>query len=217
MKLMLVDDHPLFLEGLQNLLETHGIKVLGTASNGKQAITRACELKPDVVLMDIAMPVLSGLDAIQPIRQALPGVKIVMLTTFDDDENLFESIKRGASGYLLKNLNADELVSLLQALEHGDPPMSPGLAGRLINEFARQPANIIATTPTEQDKNAATLTNRQAEVLNLVAQGKTYKEVAMQLNLSERTIKYHMEKILETLQVENRSQAIARTARHHDK
>jgi len=140
MKVMLVDDHPLFLEGIKNLLETHGIEVVGTAGNGSQAVGRARALKPDVILMDIEMPGSGGLDAIRPIKKEMPEVKIVMLTSFDDDENLFEAVKRGASGYLLKNLNAGELIALLHTLEQGEAPLSPGLAARLLTEFACQAA-----------------------------------------------------------------------------
>jgi two-component system NarL family response regulator len=213
MRVMLVDDHPLFLEGLQNLLQAHGVEVAGTAGNGKQALIQARKLKPDVILMDIAMPVCSGLDAIRPIKEEMPRVKIVMLTSFDDNEDLFEAVKRGASGYLLKNLNAGELVTLLHALERGEAPLSPGLAARLLVEFARQTDKAKPDSATEQEKTVARLTQRQADVLDLVAQGKTYKEAGAELNLSERTIKYHMEKILEMLQLENRSQAIAYAAR----
>ncbi len=213
MKVMLVDDHPLFLEGLQNLLEAHGVEVAGTAGNGKQALIQARKVKPDVILMDIAMPVCSGLDAIRPIKEEMPRVKIVMLTSFDDNEDLFEAVKRGASGYLLKNLNAGELVTLLHALEQGEAPLSPGLAARLLVELARQADKAKPDSTTEQEKTDARLTQRQADVLNLIAQGKTYKEAGTELNLSERTIKYHMEKILEMLQLENRSQAIAYAAR----
>lgn len=210
---MLVDDHPLFLEGLQNLLQAHGIEVAGTAVNGKQALIQARKLKPDVILMDIAMPVCSGLDAIRPIKEEMPQVKIVMLTSFDDNEDLFEAVKRGASGYLLKNLNAGELVTLLHELEQGEAPLSPGLAARLLVELARQSDKAKPDSATEQEKTDARLTRRQEQVLNLIAQGKTYKEAGAELNLSERTIKYHMEKILEMLQLENRSQAIAYAAR----
>lgn len=210
MRIMLVDDHPLFLEGLGNLLVTHSFEVVGTAANGKQALIKARELKPDVILMDIAMPVCSGLDAIAPIKQEMPGVKIVMLTSFDDDEDLFTAIKRGASGYLLKNLNADELFTLLDELEKGEPPLSPGLAARLLAEFQRDKNKPVSAAKPE--KQIAGLTHRQADVLNLIAQGKTYKQAATELHLSERTIKYHMDKILEALQLENRSQAIAYAA-----
>src|SRR4030042_6986366 len=172
MRVMLVDDHPLFLEGLQNLLQAHGVEVAGTAGNGKQALIQARKLKPDVILMDIAMAVVSGLDAIRPIKEEMPRVKIVMLTSFDDNEDLFEAVKRGASGYLLKNLNAGELVTLLHALEQGEAPLSPGLAARLLVEFARQADKAKPDSATEQEKTAARLTQRQADGLNLGAPGK---------------------------------------------
>ncbi len=213
MKVLLVDDHPLFLEGLQNLLEAHGITVIGIAGNGREAISQAHALKPDVILMDIAMPVCSGLEAIAPIKAEMPLVKIVMLTSFDDDKNLFESIKRGASGYLLKNLNAGELVTLLGSLEQGEPPLSPGLAVRLLDEFGRQGIENQPTISGEPLKAGDKLTERQRDVLNLLARGLTYKEVGAALNLTERTVKYHMERILELLQLENRAQAIAYAAR----
>lgn len=206
MKVMLADDHPLFLEGLQNLLETHGIEIVGTAANGQQAIEKARALKPDVILMDIEMPVLSGLDAIRPIKKELPQTKIVMLTSFDDDENLFEAIKSGASGYLTKNLNAKELFAMIDTMRQGEPPLSPGMAARLMDEFACR-ANE-KQTETAQDKAMGALTERQNEVLDLVSQGMTYKEVGAALGLTERTVKYHMEKILDQLHLENRAQAI---------
>lgn len=234
MKIMLVDDHPLFLEGLKYLLETHGLEVAGTAGNGSQALERARMLKPDVILMDIEMPGGSGLDAIRPLKKELPGVKIVMLTSFDDNENLFEAVKRGASGYLLKNLNAEELVDLLNSLELGEAPLSPGLAARLLEEFARQAGEkkqdaLTDREETSERKEAASrkepagreeaagqlkkLTERQTEVLNLVARGLSYKEVGAALGLAERTIKYHMERILELLRLENKAQVIAYAAR----
>jgi len=213
MRILLVDDHSLFLEGLQNLLEAHGIEVAGTAGTGDQALILARKLKPDVILMDIAMPGRSGLDVIRPIKSELPHVKIVMLTAFDNDENLFEAVRRGASGYLLKNLNADDLLALLHRLDQGDAPLSSGLAARLLEEFARQ-ADKTGRDASGKAKLAA-LTERQAEVLALVAQGKTYKVVGAALHVSERTVKYHMERILETLHLENRAQAIAQTS-HKD-
>lgn len=231
MKVMLVDDHPLFLEGVKNLLETYGIEVAGTAGSGGQAVERARTLKPDVILLDVEMPGGSGLDAIRPIKKEMPEVKIVMLTSFDDDENLFEAVKRGASGYLLKNLNAEELMALLHTLEQGEAPLSPGLAARLLAEFARQAAvnemEAASGRGADTGREAAAsrkvaagrkeaedmLTPRQAEVLGLVAKGMSYKEVGAALNLSERTVKYHMERILELLRLENKAQAIAYAAR----
>jgi two-component system NarL family response regulator len=217
MRIMLVDDHPLFIEGLQNLLEVHGLEVIGTAGDGIQALIKARELKPDVILMDIAMPHGGGLEAITPIKAEMPKVKIVMLTSFDNDDNLFEAIKRGASGYLLKNLKAEELVSLLRDLEHGDSPLSPGLAARLLNEFARHAGGTKAETPRGAEKESDKLAPRQIEILNLVAEGKTYKEVGVAMSLTERTVKYHMGRILELLQLENKAQAIAYLAREQHK
>lgn len=216
---MLVDDHSLFLEGLQYLLETHGIEVAGTAGNCTQAMERVRTLKPDVILLDIEMPGGSGLDAIRPIKQEMPEVKIVLLTSFNDDENLFEAVKRGANGYLLKNLNAEELIALLHTLEQGEAPLSPGLAARLLEEFARQAAEkrqdslIDREEAAGREERVGKLTGRQNQVLNLVAQGMSYKEIGAVLGLSERTIKYHMERILEVLRLENRAQVIAHVAR----
>jgi two-component system NarL family response regulator len=217
MKILLVDDHPLFMEGLQNLLEAHGIEVIGTAGDGPQALVQARKLKPDVILMDIAMPGGSGLEAIWPIKAEIPQVKIVMLTAFDDDDNLFEAIKRGASGYLLKNLNAEDLISLLHDLELGEVPLSPGLAVRLLKEFAKPKDHLVQSSSIQVEKKNEKLTDQQNDILNMVAQGLTYKEIAAAMYLSERTIKYHMERILELLQLENRAQAISYAARKENK
>jgi len=208
MKVMLVDDHPLFLEGLRNLMETYEFEVVGTAGTGHEAVEKARVLKPDVILMDIELPGCSGIDVINPIKSEMPDVKIVMLTSFNEDEKLFEAVKRGASGYLLKNLQVAELLSLLQTLEMGEPPLSPGLAARLLEEFARQENEKKADVSAGHEFNGR-LTERQIEVLNLVAQGMSYKEIGAALELSTRTIKYHMNRIMELLQVENRAQAIA--------
>lgn len=222
MKVLLVDDHPLFLEGLQNLLETRGFVVVGAAENGHQAISMARSLQPDVILMDIAMPGCSGLEAIRPIKAELPQIKIVMLTSSDDDENLFAAVKKGASGYLLKNLHAEELFTMLNALDCGEAPLSPGLSARLLEEFARQADQKKPDASTEQEAVAeraeatVELTKRQAEVLKLLAQGMTYKEIGAFLSISERTVKYHVEKIRELTNLENRAQLIAYAARERD-
>ncbi len=141
-----------------------------------------------------------------------------MLTSFDDDENLFEAVKKGASGYLLKNLNAGELIALLHTLEQGEAPLSPGLAARLLEEFARwaaekEPAaSTKRETSVQYDDPANKLTERQTEVLNMVAQGMSYKEIGAALDISERTVKYHMERILEQLRLKNKAQVIAYAA-----
>jgi len=211
MKVLLVDDHPLFLEGLQNLLTARGIEVVGTAGDGLEALAKARALRPDVILMDIQMPRCNGLAATRLIKAELPNVKIVMLTVSEEDEDLFEAIKSGASGYLLKSLDAREFFGLLSGLDRGEAPLSPGLAARILEEFARQADRAGATIQVEEEEKR--LTPRQIEVLTLVAQGLTYKEVGTALCLSERAVKYHMGEILNQLHLENRAQVIAYAAR----
>lgn len=213
LKMMLVDDHPLFIEGLRYFLEIHGFEVAGVAENGREALEQARLLQPDVVLMDIEMPGGSGLEVIHPLKAALPGVKIVMLTSFDADEKLFEAVKRGASGYLLKTVKGEELLAMLAALARDDAPLSPGLAARLLAEFARQAAEKPPDGPADREEKMSKLSEKQIAVLDLVAQGKTYKEVGVALDLTERTVKYHMERILELLHLENRAQVITYAAR----
>ena len=218
MKVLLVDDHPLFLEGLQYLLETYGIDVIGLATNGKDALEKAQLLKPDIILMDIKMPDCSGLDALIMIKAEMPDIKIIMLTTSDEDSDLFDAIKFGASGYFLKNTNAKELVDMLSNIESNETSLSPGMATKLLGEF-RSSDSISGKQDNSfsqhvvEDKKAEQLTRRQFEVLELVAKGITYKEVGVILGLTERTVKYHMEKILELLHLENRAQMIAYATR----
>ena len=214
MKLMLVDDHPLFLEGLQYLLETYGIKVVGVAQNGREALKKARILNPDIILMDIKMPECSGMDALKLIKAEMPDIKIVILTTSEEDEDLFDAVKHGASGYLLKNTNAKTLVAMLSDLEKGEAPLSPGLAARLLREFRRSGAHERkAPQHLVEHNKVGQLTDRQLEVLEMVAKGISYKEAGEALGLAERTVKYHMERIIERLHYENRAQVIAYAAR----
>ena len=206
MNVLLVDDHHLLLEGLQNLLAAHGVDVVGLAHDGLEAVERARALRPDVILMDIRMPRCDGLEATRRIRAEMPEACIVILTTSDEDEDLFEAIKSGARGYLLKSMNADDLVQCLQQAREGVPPFSPGLATKLLGEFAR-----LARRPAMPPE--ATLTPRQHEVLTLVAEGLSYKEVGVRLSLSPRTIKYHMAEIMAQLHLEHRAQVLAYAAR----
>ena len=208
MRVLLVDDQPLFAEALQNLLAAHGLEVVGRAVDGLDALTKVRALRPDVILMDVKMPRCDGLQATRLIKAEWPDVKIVMLTVSEEDEDLFEAIKSGASGYLLKTLNASELFDLLSGLAQGEVPLSRGLAARILQEFGRQAGGVGADAPARA-KAFAGLTHRQSAVLTLVAQGLTYKEVGARLNLAERTVKFHMGKILERLHVRNRAQAIA--------
>lgn len=211
MKILLVDDHGLFLEGLGNLLRAGGYQVVGAARDGVEALQLARGLHPDVILMDIRMPRCDGLCATRLIHAEMPEIKIVMLTTSAEDADLFEALKNGASGYLLKNLEPNELFDYLAGLDRGEAPLSRELSARLLTEFAHQ-ANAL-------DEHAGTdllgalpgpeLTPRQREILGLVAGGSSYKEVAATLNLSENTVKYHMGEILQRLHLKNREQVVA--------
>ena len=210
MKLLLVDDHSLFLQSLRVLLSAKGYEVAGTASNGMEALKQTRLLCPDLILMDIEMPGCDGLCATRLIKAEMPQVKIVMLTVSASDENLFEAIKSGASGYLLKSQSADRFLEMIAHVEHGGAALPPELASRLLDEFARQAQHVempVEDSPSE-------LTARQLEILTLVAQGLTYSQIGEALHLSEATIRYHMGQILERLHLENRAQVIAYAARH---
>jgi DNA-binding NarL/FixJ family response regulator len=214
LKVMLVDDHNLFLEGLHNLLTSEGIQVVGTAHDGFEALNAARRLHPDVVLMDIHMPNCDGVSATRLIKAEMPEIKIVMLTMSEDEEDLFEAVRGGASGYLLKSLEADAFFGYLEDLHEGHPPFSPGLAEKILKAFAEQPTRpvrqVLPVDPVEGDARCAQqLTPRQMQILTLVAQGHTYREVAVTLSISERTVKYHMGEILNCLHMENRAQVIA--------
>ena len=210
-KVMLVDDHPLFMEGLQYVLKTHGIEVAGTAKTGQEALLKARVLNPDIIIMDIQMPGLSGLDALRLIKAEMPQIKVVMLTISEDDEDLFQAVKFGASGYLLKNTNANELINTISALENDEIPLSSGLASKLLREYKIKGINHIQDK--SQKSNLEQLTERHIKVLELASRGITYKEIGEILGLTERTVKYHMGRIIELLQLENRSQVVAYAAR----
>ncbi len=214
LRILLVDDHNLFLEGLSNLLTSEGLQVLGTAHDGFEALNQARRLHPDVILMDIHMPNCDGVSATRLIKAELPEIKIVMLTMSEDELDLFEAVRSGASGYLLKSLDADDFFDYLQDLQEGHPPFSPGLAEKILKVFAEQPTRPVSqalpVNPDEGDIHCAhLLTPRQLQILTLVARGHTYREVADTLSIAERTVKYHMGEILDCLHLENRAQVIA--------
>jgi len=221
MRVLIADDHPLLVDGLCSLLEAHDIEVVGAVSDGQAAVSEALRLEPDLVLMDISMPVCNGLAATRLIKAQRPEMKILILTTSAEDEDLFEAIRSGACGYLLKVTRGPDFIVALRGLEQGIPPFSPGLAERLLREFARQGMGEVETrrqADKEKDKSAETvslpLTERQIEVLRLVSAGLTYKEVGIKLSLSEVTVRYHMSEIMERLHLEHRSEVIAYAARH---
>lgn len=204
MRVMIADDHPLYVEALENLLRAD-FEIISKVDNGSKAVAEAREKQPDVILMDINMPVLNGIEATRQIMAELPETKIIILTSFEERESLFRAIKAGAVGYLLKNLDGKEIIAGLMELEKGKNPFAPGLEACILQEFQhnyREDGNGINELT---DK----LSERQIEVLELVAQGLTYREIGKKLFVSERTVKYHMEKIKESLNLKTQEQVIA--------
>lgn len=211
MKILLVDDHPIFLEGVQNLLAARGFNVVATAANGEEALEKVGRFLPDVVLMDIIMKPLSGVETTRLIKAKHPDVNIIMLTASETEADLFAAVKSGASGYLLKSLDADELYDMLTKYEQGEIPVSPGLATKLLEEFKKNEQEYVpeeAADDVEDDAGIHRLSKRQKDVLILVAKGMKYKDIARKLGVTERTVKYYMDMILCKLHMENRSQAV---------
>src|SRR5512137_2917908 len=180
MRVLLVDGHPLFQEGLRNLLVSEGIQVVGLAKDGLEALAQARRLRPEVILMDIQMPRCDGVSATRLIKAELPECKIVMLTMSEDDQDLFEAVKSGASGYLLKRLEAADFFTYLTELQAGHPPFSPGLAEKILREFSQQGGREAGTRghedaetrgPGDTETGGEGLSARQVQILTLVAQG----------------------------------------------
>lgn len=205
MKVLLVDDHPLFLDGLKGLLTARGVQVVGTARDGLEALEQARTLCPEVILMDVQMPRCDGLTATRLIKAEIPEIQIVMLTMSNEDDHLFQAIKNGAAGYLLKSTDTNEFMESFFGLLEGQTPLSAGMARRILKEFGQQ-ANQIASTPVNEPTEQ--LSARQTQVLTLVAQGLTYKQVGEALMLTERTVKYHMGEIVQRLHLRGRAEAV---------
>lgn len=204
MRILIADDHALFRDSLRSLLESQDIEVVGEAKNGQEAIDLSWESKPDVVLMDLTMPEMDGLEATKRIATELPDVKVVVLTASDEDNNLFEAIKSGAKGYLLKDLKSEQFFKLLEGVERGEPALTPAVARKLLDEFARP------KKPTKEEYDPDALTDREREVLELMVQGTTSnRRLAKHLGVSENTVKFHVRNILDKLHLHNRAQVVA--------
>ena len=207
LKILLVDDHALFRAGIASLLASReDMEVVGQAQDGEEALEAAHRLMPDLILMDVHMPNVNGIEATRRIKAELPYVKVVMLTVSDQDQDLFEAIKSGAQGYLLKNLEPSELFDYLEGVSRGEAPISRTMASRILSEFASQASRERAHRTPEP---IGALTAREREVLRLVASGATNREIATALTLTENTVKNHLRNILEKLHLENRVQAAA--------
>lgn len=200
-KVLIVDDHALFRRGVRNAIEHEkDIEVVGEAEDGSEALAKALALKPDLILMDINMPRCSGLEAVSAIKSELPDIKIIVLTVHDEDENLFQAIKRGAEGFLSKNARSGDLVAALRGVAKGEAAISKHMAAKMMREFARL-AKIEAGNVTGQ------LTPREKQVLQNLSAGLSNKEIAQSLFISENTVKVHVTNILKKLHLQSRSQA----------
>lgn|SRR5574344_2069689 len=187
MTVLVADDHPIYIEGLVNLLCSYDFTVAGKAQNGAEAVRLACRLKPDIVLMDANMPVMDGIEATRQIRAALPATKVVILTGIEDDALLLQAIQAGASGFLLKRLDGDSLHKNLLELQAGRNPFSPGLKELLIKK--------ISVSEKEKAAHLRQLTERDLSIMRLLVKGFTYKEIGVRINLSEPAVKYHIKNI----------------------
>jgi two-component system NarL family response regulator len=210
LRVMIVDDHALFRRGLQMVLEQESdIEVVGEAADGAEAIRKSQELMPDVILMDVRMPRRSGIEATQEIRDLLPHAKILMLTISDEESDLYEAIKAGASGYLLKEISIEEVADAIRSVWAGQSRISPSMASKLLSEFA-----AMSKRATErQQVPAPRLTEREMEVLRLVAQGLNNRDIARDLFISENTVKNHIRNILEKLHLHSRMEAVVYAVR----
>jgi len=211
-RILIADDHALFRDGLRSLLTASGHEVIAEAKNGREAVQLAKQNRPELVLMDLSMPELDGLAATKLLTADSPEMKVIILTASDDDANLFEAIKSGAQGYLLKNLEADDFFSMLDKASRGEPALTPALARKLLQEFAKPPEPAAARA-TGEDPDA--LTSREREVLELMVEGVTSnRRLAKRLGLSENTVKFHVRNILDKLHVHNRAQVVAYALRN---
>ncbi len=209
LRVLLVDDQPLFRKALAGLVNAQlDMTVVGEAANGLEALERVRQLTPDVVVMDVNMPGASGVEGVRAIRGAGFATRIVMLTVSEEDDDLFDAIRAGANGYLLKNIRPELLFEDLRGVMRGEAPIAPAMAHRLLDALREGPRPAAAPAPREGD---VALTRRETEILQLVAAGLSNKEIAGQLVITEGTVKNHVHNALEKLHLSNRTQAAAYT------
>ena len=210
LRVMVVDDHALFRRGLEMVLGSEpDIELVGEASDGEEAIQKATEVMPDIVLMDVRMPKRSGIEATAEIKELMPHVKILMLTISDEETDLYDAIKAGASGYLLKEIPIEEVADAIRGVWAGQSRISPSMASKLLTEFAA----ISKGADERPSMPAPRLTDREMEVLRLVAQGLNNRDIAKQLFISENTVKNHIRNILEKLHLHSRMEAVVYAVR----
>lgn len=208
MRLILADDHNLFRSSLKSLVEARGFEVVGEASDGRRAIELAAQLDPDLVLMDLSMPVLNGIEATRQLIAQLPAIKVVILTASMEDEDLFEALRAGAHGFLLKNLEADSFFDILDRALAGEPALTPAMSRKVLEAFSRGSGG-------QQKGNPDALTDRERDVLQLIVDGHTSnRQLARRLEIAENTVKFHVRNILDKLHLHNRAQAVSHALRH---
>jgi DNA-binding NarL/FixJ family response regulator len=207
MRVLLVDDHNLVRNGIASLLKAHNIEVAGEASDGLEALEKTRQLEPDIILMDINMPRLNGLEATRLIKTEMPNIKIIILTVSEDEGNLFEAIKSGAEGYLLKDIKADEFLKLLNGVTKDEAAISPFMAAKIIGEFKQQGTGL------GKESSKSELSDREKEILELVSKGDLNREIALTLYITENTVKYHLRNIMDKLHLRNRASVAAYAAR----
>ena len=204
-RVLIADDAPLFRRGLYVVLSTEpNIEVVAEAENGEEAIAKAEESAPDVVLMDVRMPRINGIDAARAIRDSSPATKIIMLTVSDEDDDLYEAIKAGANSYLLKEVSVEEVPEAIRAVVQGQSLISPSMASKLLNEYT----TLAKRAEEKSQYPAPALTSRELEVLKLVAKGQSNREIGEDLFISENTVKNHVRNILEKLHLHSRMEAV---------
>jgi len=206
-RVMLVDDHAVVRSGLADfLLAYEDLELAGEASSGEDAVLMCGKVKPDVVLMDVRMPVMDGIAATRILKEKMPELQVVMLTAFEDDAHLFDALAAGAQGYLLKSLGGDEFAELLQGLVHGEAPLAGRMVTKLIKGLAEKPAE--GRNP-DRESTHRILTERELSLMGLVARGLSNKAIGVELNISENTVKYHLKNIFLKLGLKNRAEAAA--------
>ncbi len=209
-RVLIVDDHALFRRGLEMVLEGEAdIEVVGEASDGQEAVERAEKTTPDVVLMDVRMPKQSGIEATREIKEMLPSARILMLTISDDEADLYEAIKAGASGYMLKEISIEEIAGAVRSVYQGQSLISPSMASKLLTEFA----TIVKRREERVQLPGPRLTERELEVLKLVARGMNNRDIGAELFISENTVKNHVRNILDKLHLHSRMQAVVYAVR----
>jgi DNA-binding NarL/FixJ family response regulator len=207
-RVLLVDDQALFREGLRTLLAVHAeLEIVGEAANGEEALRLVSMLSPQVVLMDLRMPVLDGVTATRRLHASRPECRVIVLTTFDDDEDIFEGLRAGAVGYLLKDVPSEKLVEAICAAARGESFLQPSVAARVVAEFSRLSGQVAAAGIGSKPALVEPLSERELEILRLVARGASNKEIAGDLFISEGTVKNHLTNILGKLGVRDRTQA----------